>query len=126
MCFQYSINEIVKTTTLSSLWIPRRPCSLETTELVGQLLYMYVWGMYVYVCMNLVCMGCIICILWVPTLSYLLFLCMYICIYVYVCMYVCMYVYFNKWRSDRVLVRLGLNTLIGWLHAVRCMYIWSG
>ena len=33
-----------------------------------------------------------------------------------------MYVYFNEWRSDRVLVRLGLNTLIGWLHAV-CMYV---
>ena len=39
--------------------------------------------------------------------------------FMYVCMYVCMYVYFNKWRSDRVLVRLGLNTLIGWLHVVR-------
>ena len=40
-------------------------------------------------------------------------------------MYVCMYVYLNKWRSDRVLVRLGLNTLIGWLHVVMyvCMYI---
>ena len=37
------------------------------------------------------------------------------CMYVYGCMYVdvCMYVYFNEWRSDRVLVRLGLNTLRG-------------
>ena len=43
--------------------------------------------------------------------------CIYVCIYV--CMYVCMYVYFNEWRSDRVLVRLGLNTLIGWLHVIR-------
>ena len=34
---------------------------------------------------------------------------------VYVCMYVCMYVCINEWRSDRVLVRLGLDTLIGWL-----------
>ena len=42
--------------------------------------------------------------------------CMYVCMY-YV--NVCMYVYFNKWRSDRVLVRLGLNTLIGWMHVVR-------
>ena len=31
----------------------------------------------------------------------------------YVCMCVFMYVYFNEWWSDRVLVRLGLNTLIG-------------
>ena len=56
--------------------------------------------------------------------------CMHVCVYphleliahvnvMYVCMYVCMYVYFNEWRSDRVLVRLGLDTLIGWLHAVR-------
>ena len=41
--------------------------------------------------------------------------------------YLCMYVYFNEWRSDiRVLVRLGLNTLIGWLHAVSmyvCTYV---
>ena len=45
----------------------------------------------------------------------------------HVCMYVCMYVYFNEWRSDRVMVRLGLkNTLRGWLYAVRmyvCMYV---
>ena len=36
-----------------------------------------------------------------------------------------MNVYFNKWKSDRVLVRLGLNTLIGWLHASMyvCMYV---
>ena len=47
------------------------------------------------------------------------YVCMYICTYMYVCMYVCMYVYFNEWRSDRVLVRLGLNTLISWLQAVR-------
>ena len=42
-------------------------------------------------------------------------------VFMYVCMYVCIsvvYVYFNKWRSDRVLVRLGLDTLIGWLHVV--------
>ena len=36
-------------------------------------------------------------------------------------MYVCMYVYFNEWRSDRVLVRLGLNTLIGCMYV--CMYV---
>ena len=47
------------------------------------------------------------------------FIFMYVYMYICICMYVCMYVYFNKWRSDRVLVRLGLNTLIGWLHAVR-------
>ena len=31
----------------------------------------------------------------------------------FLCMYVCMYVYFNEWSSNRVLVRLGLDTLIG-------------
>ena len=38
-----------------------------------------------------------------------------ISVYVYlcVCMYVCMYVYFNEWGSNKVLVRLGLDTLIG-------------
>ena len=43
----------------------------------------------------------------------------------YICMYVCMYVYLNKWRSDRVLVRLGLNTLIGCMYVCIyvCMYI---
>ena len=37
-----------------------------------------------------------------------------VCIYeyMYACMYVCMYVYFTDWRSTRVLVRLGLDTLI--------------
>ena len=35
----------------------------------------------------------------------------------YVCMYVCMYVYFNEWKSNRVMVRLGLDTLIG------CVYV---
>ena len=44
---------------------------------------------------------------------------MYICMYDLFIYVVCMYVYFNEWRSDRVLVRLGLNKLIGWLHAVR-------
>ena len=38
-------------------------------------------------------------------------------------MYVCMYVYFNEWRSDRVLFRLGLNRLMSWLHADVCMYV---
>ena len=28
--------------------------------------------------------------------------------------YVCMEVYFTDWSSNRVLVRLGLDTLIGW------------
>ena len=30
-------------------------------------------------------------------------------------MYVCMYVYLNERKSNRVLVRLGLDSLIGWL-----------
>ena len=39
-----------------------------------------------------------------------------------------MYVYFNEKMSDRVLVRLGLNNLIGWLqldnkYIDRCMYV---
>ena len=43
-------------------------------------------------------------------------------------MKVCIYVYFNKWRSNRVLVRLGLDTSIGWLqldnkYIVICMYV---
>ena len=48
---------------------------------------------------------------------------MYVCIYIcmYVCMFVCMYVYFNEWSTDRVLVRIGLNTLIGWRNV--CMYV---
>ena len=33
--------------------------------------------------------------------------------------YIGMYVYLNKWKSNRVLVQLGLDTLIGWLHAIR-------
>jgi hypothetical protein len=37
--------------------------------------------------------------------------CMYVCMYV--CMYACMYVYFSEWNSNRVLVRIGLNALIG-------------
>ena len=46
-----------------------------------------------------------------------MYVCMYVCM---VCIYVCVvYVYLNKWRSDMALVRLGLNTLIGWLHVVR-------
>ena len=36
-----------------------------------------------------------------------------------------MYVYFNEWRSNRVLVRLGLDNLIGWLQLYMyvCMYM---
>ena len=34
--------------------------------------------------------------------------------YIYTCMYVCIYVYFNEWSSNRILVRLRLNTLIGY------------
>ena len=47
---------------------------------------------------------------------------MYVCIYV--CMFVCMYIYFNEQRSIRVLVRLGLDTLINWQQLDNvCMYI---
>ena len=52
--------------------------------------------------------------------------CMYVCMYVCMknvcvylstdvwiyCTYACKYVYFNEWRSIRVLVRLGLVSLI--------------
>ena len=43
-------------------------------------------------------------------------------------MYVCMYVYILKcmymWRSNRVLVRLGLDTLIGIIVCIiACMYV---
>ena len=60
--------------------------------------------------------------------------CMYVCMYVYfnecmyVCMHVCMYIYFNEWRSNRVLVQLKMNTMIGWfmyicMYACVCMYV---
>ena len=42
---------------------------------------------------------------------------MYVC--VCMCMYVC--VYFNEWRSDRVLVRLGLNKYV---YVCVCMYVY--
>ena len=38
-----------------------------------------------------------------------------------VCMYGWMDVYFYEWRSNRVLVRLGWDTLIGCLHV--CLYL---
>ena len=55
-----------------------------------------------------------------------MYVCMYVCMYIYtiyICagshvytkLYACMYVYFNEGSFNRVLVRLGLNTLIGWL-----------
>ena len=42
-----------------------------------------------------------------------------VCMYerMYVCMYVC--ILLNEWSSNRVLVRLGLNTFIGWLQLVQ-------
>ena len=36
---------------------------------------------------------------------------MYVCMYVQYVSIVCVYVYFNERRSNRVLVRLGLNTI---------------
>ena len=46
-----------------------------------------------------------------------IYMCLYACLYerLYVCMHIKAYVYFNEWRSDRVLVRLGFNKLISWL-----------
>ena len=63
--------------------------------------------------------------------------CMYAFICKNVCMYVCTvcickYVYFNKWRSDRVLVRLGLVyvsmyvcMLVQYVYVCLCEFIYE-
>ena len=54
--------------------------------------------------------------------GFCLYVCIYVCVYVYFneCMQAPMYVYLNKWRSDRVMVRLGLNV---YFIRVECMYV---
>ena len=47
--------------------------------------------------------------------------CKYVCMYVSKYLFICYYVYFNEWRSNRVLVRLRLDSLIGVIMYV-CMY----
>ena len=52
-----------------------------------------------------------------------MYVCMHVCVYVciYLFMYDLIYLYLNKWRSVRVLVRLGLDLMYyGCMHV--CMY----
>ena len=58
----------------------------------------------------------------VVSYSIYMYVCMYVCMYACILlkngMYVCMYVYFNEWRSNMILVQLGLCMYV-------CMYVYT-